>query len=81
MPLNAAINFDEKSTEIIQLRQALKNEKFLREVSEVNNKELHEQIERHVAKIHQLELEYVEKSVMLCNIICNILFVYYNNIL
>ena len=62
MPLNAAINFDEKSTEIIQLRQALKNEKILREVSEVNNKELevnnkelHEQIQRHVAKNQQLE--------------------------
>ena len=61
MPLNTAINFDEKSKEIIQLRQALKKEKILREVSEVNNKELHEQIERHVAKIHQLELEYIKK--------------------
>ena len=56
MPLNAAaINVDEKSTEIIQLRQALKNEKILREVSEINNKEMHEQIERHVAKNHLLE--------------------------
>ena len=56
MPLNAAaIGVDEKSTEIIQLRQALKNEKILREVSEVNNKELHEQIERQVAKNKQLE--------------------------
>ena len=39
----------------MQLRQALENEKILREVSE---KELHEQIEvieRHVAKNHQLE--------------------------
>ena len=48
LPLNAAINIDEKPSEIIQLRHALK-------VSEVNNKELHEQIERHVAKNHQLE--------------------------
>ena len=56
LPLNAAaINVDEKSRKIIQLRQALKNEKVLREVSEVNNKELHEQIERHVAKNQQLE--------------------------
>ena len=58
LPLNAvAINVDEKSTEIIQLRQALKNEKILREVSEVSicNKELHEQIERLVAKNQQLE--------------------------
>ena len=56
MPSNAAvINVDAKSTEIIQLRQALKNEKVLREVSEANNKQLHEQIERHVAKNQQLE--------------------------
>ena len=53
MPLNAAINVDEKSTEIIQLRQALKNEKILRDVSDI--KKLQEQIERHVAKNHQLE--------------------------
>ena len=55
MPLNAAINVDEKPTETIQLRQALKNENILREVAEVNIKKLHEQIERQVAKNQQLE--------------------------
>ena len=55
--LNVAINVDEKSLEIIQLRKALKTEKVLKEASESNNKELREQIEQHVAKIHQLELE------------------------